>query len=956
MIEKTIIYNCYEKEDGRMDKEYLLLIDGSSLLSTQYYGNLPREIMFAKTNEEREAFYGKIMQTSMGIYTNAIYGFMRTFLKILREQKPTHVAVTWDLSRDTFRREIDSDYKGTRGETPSPLKEQFKLCQEILAKMNVMQFMDSKYEADDFCGSIASKLENEIPVRILTKDTDYLQLVSENTKLWLMFTTQEKADDLFKKYEIKKSTANIPDKAFELTPELVKSEYGIKPEQVADLKSLVGDKSDNIKGVAGVGEASAVPLINEYGTVENLYEHIRNLDKKQEKEIKDYWKTKLGIKRSPLTYLLKTSDTEIVGEKSAIISKKLAIIKKDIDLGELNRDSLKLNIDIENGNAEFKKLEFKSLNLKDALSHENEDENNEKKHECNIKINSIDNIEEFSELMNKVKDRIYISYTLNDSSIYSKLDLKHIIIISEEDISNVIDFEKIASEDNIKSIELLKNVMENDKVKKVIHDGKNLVTFLNKNNITVKEFDFDTAIAAYLLDSAQSKYNLTELIEKYLNEEIDGSESENEGILGSYIPKLYMILKSNIEKEKMDKLYYEVEHPLIFVLSSMESIGFNINQSMLDELKIKFDSEIQRTQKEIYELADEEFNVSSPKQLGKILFEKLDLPIIKKTKTGYSTNQEVLEKLLDKHEIIPKIMYYRQITKISSTYVEGLKNVIDEDGRIHSNFNQTVTTTGRLSSTDPNLQNIPIRHELGREIRKVFIPLQEGDTLVSCDYSQIELRVLAHIAGDENMIDAFKHHSDIHTKTASEVFKVPVEDVTSLMRSRAKAVNFGIVYGISAFSLSQDLKIPKAEAQEYMNIYFERYPKIKSYLENIVSEAEEKGYVLTILNRRRFIPEINASNKIVKALGERLAMNAPIQGSAADIIKIAMINVYNKLKESKMQSKLILQVHDELILNVKENEFEEVKKIVVDEMENAIKLSVGLDVDINSGKTWYEAK
>ena len=938
-----------------MDKEYLLLIDGSSLLSTQYYGNLPREIMFAKTNEEREAFYGKIMQTSMGVYTNAIYGFMRTFLKILREQKPTHVAVAWDLSRDTFRREIDSDYKGTRGETPSPLKEQFKLCQEILEKMNVKQFMDNRYEADDFCGSVASKLENEIPVRILTKDTDYLQLVSENTKLWLMFTTQDKADALFKKYEIKKAAANIPDKSFELTPELVKEEYGIKPEQVADLKSLVGDKSDNIKGVAGVGEASAVPLINEYGTVENLYDNIRNLDKKQEKEIKEYWKTKLGIKRSPLSYLLKTSETEVVGEKSAIISKKLAIIKRDIDLGDLNKDALKLDIDIEAGNKEFKNLEFKSLNLKDIVSDSNDEHVIEEKHEFNVEINNIDTVEAFAEFMNNLKDRIYVSYTLNDASIYSKLSLKH-LIVSEENISNVIDFEKIYNEDEVKTLEVLKNIMENDKVIKVIHDGKNILTFLNKNDIKIKGFDFDTAIAAYLLDSSQSRYNLIDLVEKYLNKEIDESESEIEGILGADIPALYKKLKNDIENEKMDKLYYEVEHPLIFVLSSMESIGFNINQNMLDELKVKFDSEIEKTQKEIYELADEEFNISSPKQLGKILFEKLDLPVIKKTKTGYSTNQEVLEKLMDKHDIIPKIMYYRQITKINSTYVEGLKNVIDEDGRIHSNFNQTVTTTGRLSSTDPNLQNIPVRHELGREIRKAFIPLEEGDTIVSCDYSQIELRVLAHIAGDENMIDAFKHHSDIHTKTASEVFKVPVDEVTPLMRSRAKAVNFGIVYGISAFSLSQDLKIPKKEAQEYMDIYFERYPKIKGYLESVIDEAEANGYVLTILNRRRYIPEISASNKIVKALGQRLAMNAPIQGSAADIIKIAMINVYNKLNEKELKSKLMLQVHDELILNVKEDEFEEVKNLVIDEMENAVKLKVALDVDVNTGKTWYEAK
>lgn len=406
----------------------------------------------------------------------------------------------------------------------------------------------------------------------------------------------------------------------------------------------------------------------------------------------------------------------------------------------------------------------------------------------------------------------------------------------------------------------------------------------------------------------------------------------------------------------MDELYYKVEHPLIYVLSSMESIGFKINKDKLEELRVKFKEQIEKTEKEIYELADEEFNVSSPKQLGKILFEKLDLPVIKKTKTGYSTNQEVLEKLIDKHPIITKVMYYRQITKINSTYVEGLKNVIDIDGCIHSNFNQTVTTTGRLSSTEPNLQNIPIKYEMGKEIRKVFIPQDSDDILISCDYSQIELRVLAHVADDKNMIDAFEHHSDIHTKTASEVFKVPVDEVTSTMRSNAKAVNFGIVYGISDFSLAQDLKITKKEAAEYMAIYFERYPKIKEYLNYVSEYAKEKGYVLTILNRRRFIPEIKSSNKIVKALGERLAMNAPIQGSAADIIKLAMVNVYNKLREKNLNSELILQVHDELILNVKKDEFDIVKQLVIEEMEKAIKLNVALDVDLKYGYTWYDAK
>ena len=559
------------------------------------------------------------------------------------------------------------------------------------------------------------------------------------------------------------------------------------------------------------------------------------------------------------------------------------------------------------------------------------------------------------EVLLSIKDRSYILFTLNDASKYSTIELEY-LILGEEGRSHVIDFKLVSMSNREKALNLLRTFMEDETVKKVIHDSKNLITFLNKYDIDIQGFDFDTAIAAYLIDSSKANYEVFDLINRFLEKDIKSDCDDLKAICSSYLTKLYEKLKERLHKEDMDELYYKVEHPLIYVLSSMESIGFKINKDKLEELRIKFKEQIEKTEKEIYELADEEFNVSSPKQLGKILFEKLDLPVIKKTKTGYSTNQEVLEKLIDKHPIITKVMYYRQITKINSTYVEGLKNVIDIDGCIHSNFNQTVTTTGRLSSTEPNLQNIPIKYEMGKEIRKVFIPQDSDDILISCDYSQIELRVLAHVADDKNMIDAFEHHSDIHTKTASEVFKVPVDEVTSTMRSNAKAVNFGIVYGISDFSLAQDLKITKKEAAEYMAIYFERYPKIKEYLNYVSEYAKEKGYVLTILNRRRFIPEIKSSNKIVKALGERLAMNAPIQGSAADIIKLAMVNVYNKLREKNLNSELILQVHDELILNVKKDEFDIVKQLVIEEMEKAIKLNVALDVDLKYGYTWYDAK
>lgn len=926
-----------------MENNYLLLIDGSSLLSTQYYGNLPRELMFAKTEEERQLHYDKIMHTSKGVYTNAIYGFMRTFLKILKEQKPSHVAVAWDVSRNTFRREIDKEYKGTRSETPEPLKDQFKLCQEILKKMNVAQFMDQKYEADDFCGTISKKFEKQIPIKILTKDNDYLQLVSEDTRLWLMFTTQDKADALYKKYNLDKKSLNLPDKAFELTPKLVKEEFGIKPDQVPDLKSLVGDKSDNIKGVSGVGETSAVPLIAYYETVEKLYEAIENLDKNQEKEIKALWKNELGIKRAPLSYLLKTSDTEVVGKESAMISKKLAIIKTDIDLGDITVDNLKLNIDVKAGNEEFDKLEFKSLSL-----NVDDDENKlEEEVKINIETKNVQNINEINDFINNIKDRAYINYSFV-GNIYSKLELQT-LYITYNDVTLILEMDNF-NLDEVYSC--LKNFFENDQINKVVHDGKILIKILKKHDIELKGMDFDTAIAGYIIDSSKNEYKLESLCKDYLN--VDNGESIE--AYSNLITKLYVKLKDLIKEEKMEELFYDIEMPLVFVLAAMEGEGINVDKKMLEDIKHKLEKEIDETQRKIYDLAEEEFNINSPKQLGKILFEKLDLRVIKKTKTGYSTNADVLEKLKNDHPIIPAIMYYRQIAKLNSTYVEGLKNFIDEDGYIHTTFNQTVTTTGRLSSTDPNLQNIPIKYEMGREIRKVFIPKEETDIILSCDYSQIELRVLAHMSNDENMIDSFKHHSDIHRKTASEVFNVDIEEVTPLMRSRAKAVNFGIVYGMGDFSLSQDLKITRKEAAEYMQIYFDRYPKIKGYLNSCVEQASERGYVTTIVNRRRYIPEIMASNKIVKALGERLAMNAPIQGSAADIIKIAMIKVFNRLKLEKLKSTILLQVHDELILNVKKDEIEKVRLLVKEEMENAVKLKVPMDVDINEGSTWYEAK
>ncbi|MDR5588446.1 MULTISPECIES: DNA polymerase I [Clostridium] len=868
----------------------LLILDSNSLMNRAFYALPPL------TNDD-------------GVNTNAIYGFTNMLFKMKDEINPDNIIATFDKKSPTFRHKEYAEYKAGRKKMPPELGEQFPIIKELLRYMGIKTFEIDGFEADDIIGTI-SKFgeENDMEVFIVTGDKDALQLASEKTKVVI---TKKGVTE----------TAIYDYKAFT-------DEFEITPTQFIDVKGLMGDKSDNIPGVPGVGEKTAFKLIKEYGTLEDVLRHIPEISGKKLKE---------NLENNM---------------EQAIFSKKLATIIREVPL-DINLS------DIENADevnlVELKKL-AKNLKLKSVLSKYDLDNNEAELQEiANIEISKIETIEEMEEVLLSIKDRSYILFTLNDASKYSTIELEY-LILGEEGRSHVIDFKLVSMSNREKALNLLKTFMEDETVKKVIHDSKNLITFLNKYDIDIQGFDFDTAIAAYLIDSSKANYEVFDLINRFLEKDIKSDSNDLKAICSSYLKKLYEKLKEMLHKEDMDELYYKVEHPLIYVLSSMESIGFKINKNKLEELRIKFKEQIEKTEKEIHELADEEFNVSSPKQLGKILFEKLDLPVIKKTKTGYSTNQEVLEKLIDKHPIIAKVMYYRQITKINSTYVEGLKNVIDIDECIHSNFNQTVTTTGRLSSTEPNLQNIPIKYEMGKEIRKVFIPQESDDILISCDYSQIELRVLAHVADDKNMIDAFEHHSDIHTKTASEVFKVPVDEVTSTMRSNAKAVNFGIVYGISDFSLAQDLKITKKEASEYMAIYFERYPKIKEYLNYVSEYAKEKGYVLTILNRRRFIPEIKSSNKIVKALGERLAMNAPIQGSAADIIKLAMVNVYNKLREKNLNSELILQVHDELILNVKKDEFDIVKQLVIEEMENAIKLNVALDVDLKYGDTWYDAK
>ncbi|GKU28525.1 DNA polymerase I [Clostridium folliculivorans] len=865
----------------------LLILDGNSLLNRAFYA-----IPLLSTNE--------------GIYTNAVYGFTNMLIKMKEDFKPDYIVSTFDRKAPTFRHVEYQDYKAGRKKMPPELAAQFPIVKEMLNLFSISIYEMDGYEADDLIGSLAKFAEeNGIEVYIVTGDKDALQLASDNINVVI-------------------TKKGITEREIYTRARMVE-EMGVTPTQFIDVKGLMGDQSDNIPGVPGIGEKTAFKLIQTYGSVESVLEHVEEISGKK-------------IKENLIQY-----------SEQAVFSKRLATINTEVPI-EFDLDEIRSNenYDKEGLRKLFFKLQMKSLldKLPEAATLDGDSV------DTDIEFESITNNDELKLALEALGKEVYFTFNLDGISKYSLINIKN-IFISDGNKNYEIVFESINNEEGIGHI---RKFFEDDSIKKISHDAKNFLTALRKLDIDMKGLIFDTALAAYLIDSSKGTYPLLTLVNEYVGEDPKGDDTVMYMKLCFHMKKLYSYLKTKIEEAGMGKLLYEVELPLTLVLSSMEEYGFKVNSKILDELSVKFKNEIEESQKTIYELADEEFNINSPKQLGKILFEKLDLPVVKKTKTGYSTNAEVLEKLSDKHPIIDKITYFRQLTKIYSTYIEGLKAVVDEDGCIHSNFNQTVTTTGRLSSTEPNLQNIPIKYEMGREIRKVFIPREKGDVILSADYSQIELRVLAHIANDENMIDAFKHDIDIHTKTASEVFKTPLDEVTKLMRSRAKAVNFGIVYGIGDFSLSQDLHITKKEAKEYMDIYFERYPKIREFMDNIIKEAGKDGYVTTILNRRRFIPEITASNKIVKSLGERLAMNAPIQGSAADIIKVAMVSVYNTLKEKKMKSKLILQVHDELIINVVPEELEQIKTIIKEEMESAVSLNVPLEVDINIGESWYDAK
>ena len=878
----------------------LIIIDGNSIINRAFYA-LPD------------------MSNSEGLKTNAIFGFVRMMFKIIEDYQPTHMSVAFDKKAPTFRHKQYADYKAGRKKMPDELAQQLQPLKDLLDKFNINRLELEGYEADDLIGTVARLgEENDFKVYIVTGDKDAIQLASHKTTTLIT----------------KKGVGEVEEYDYDSVLE----RYEMTPTQFIDLKGLMGDKSDNIPGVPGVGEKTGIKLLKQYSTIENLIEHTDELKGSIKKKIEE------------------NKDLALMSKELATIITNVPIEVKleDLEYGDYNKDDV-----VE----KFKEFGFTSLITK-LLDIEGGETTI--KEEIDLKIEHLDNVEDFIKKAEENK-KVIIDVIGKEGNILDKRVLYVFLSLDGNEIYYV-------NEDELPQI---KTLLSNPEIKKHGYDLKEDYILLKPYEIELNSMDFDITIAEYLIDSKSStSYECSAIAMKYLTRKIKSKEdllgkgakakkfdeiefdelSAYIGDILNTVNGVYPKMEEKLKETEMDGLFYHVEMPLVEVLGSMEYIGMKVDKDQLNELKEKFTTIINELENEIFELAGEPFNINSPKQLGVVLFEKLGLPVIKKTKKGYSTNAEVLEKLRDKHEIIDKITEYRQIVKLNSTYVEGLLKIINpKTGRIHSSFNQTITTTGRISSTEPNMQNIPVKTEMGRDIRKVFVA-DENCKLVDADYSQVELRVLAHMSGDENMIDAFKHGEDIHSKTASQIFDVDIKDVTSKQRIEAKAINFGIIYGKTDFGLSQDLNIPVATAKAYIDSYFNKYPKIKEFMDEAVESATETGYATTILNRRRYIPEIKASNFIVRNQGKRFAMNAPIQGSAADIIKVAMVNVYNKLKENNMKSRLILQVHDELIVEAVYEELEMAEKIVREEMENAQSMDVKLDVDLNTGDSWYETK
>ena len=879
-----------------MDK--IILLDGNSLSYRAFYA------MPALKNKK-------------GLYTNSVYGFTLMLERILEDTKPKYALVAFDKGKETFRHKSYEAYKGTRDKTPTELVEQFGYVRELIESYGIKYEEHLDYEADDIIGSYAKIAEKAgLEVIIVSGDKDLTQLASDNITV----------------YYTKRGVTEID----YYTPEFINEKYGLTPQQIVDMKGLMGDKSDNIPGIPGVGEKTAIKLLTEYETVENVLENIDNISGKK----------------------LKERLTE--GKEDAILSKKLATIFTDVPVDNKIED-LTFKEDREKKKELFEKLEFVSflrkLSKENSVADESETETEEEKIKKDIEIQIADK----DTKLNFKNSSLYIECYTED---YQNSDVLGVSVY-------VGDTAYIFSEENFFDNKYAIDYLQSQE-EKTVYDIKKIIYIAKKNNKKINGDVFDIKIANYLID-VTSKSEIDKIVFNYLgeiissNEEIYGKGAKRslptQEVLNSYIAKIAAsilevkpLMIKRLEEENMLDLYKNIEIKVARVLANMEFEGIHVSKKALDEMSHEFDERIKVLEGSIYTLAGSEFNIASPKQLGVILFEDLGLPVVKKTKTGYSTAVEVLEQLQYKHDIIPLIMEYRTLTKLNSTYAKGLVKDITREGKIHTRYEQTLTQTGRLSSVNPNLQNIPTRIEEGKKIRKAFIPASNDRVILSIDYSQIELRVLAHIAQDKGMIDAFKHDVDIHTKTASDVNGVPLNEVTPTMRREAKAVNFGIVYGISDFGLSNNLGITRKRAKEFIEKYLETFKGVDKYMTDIVEFAKEHGYVETLYNRRRSLPEINAKNKIIANLNARIAMNTPIQGTAADIIKIAMISAYNYIEESKVDAKLLLQVHDELIFDVSKDILEEFTDKMVTIMEEAANLDVKLKAEASSGPSWYEAK
>lgn len=881
-----------------MKKNKLLLIDGNSVAFRAFFA----------LHNSLERF-----KNNSGLHTNAIYAFNNMFENVMDKEKPTHVLVAFDAGKTTFRNEWYDEYKGGRAKTPSEFKEQMPYIRELITGLGVKHYELENYEADDIIGTLANQVDKEqFDVVILTGDRDLTQLATEDVTVDITV----------------KGVSEIES----YTPAHIAEKYdGLSPIQIIDMKGLAGDASDNIPGVTKVGEKTAIKLLKEFGTVEGIYENIDTLKKSKMKE------------------------NLINDREQAFLSKKLATINVDspvtIGIDELKYDGKDLD----------KLVPFyKEMNFKTFLE----------------KLNVVDTQEEMEDILFEVVEDINSEMFETDTSFYIEMlgDNYHI-----EDIVGVAwgTNKKIYVSNNEGIFEnpTFQSWLFDESMHKKVFDSKRTQVAMSRYIGQPKGITYDVLLAAYLLDTNDNSNDIANIAEHYGYTDIQSDDTiygrgakkglpEDEEVFFAHLArkvKAIEFLSEKLETELAEKdqttLFNEMEFPLSSILAKMEITGIRVDAQRLNQMKGEFGLRLQEIEEKIYEQAGEKFNLNSPKQLGVILFEKMGLPVIKKTKTGYSTAVDVLEQLKEQAPVVEDILTYRQISKIQSTYVEGLLKMIQADGKIHTRYVQTLTQTGRLSSVDPNLQNIPIRLEEGRKIREAFVPRKENWVIYSSDYSQIELRVLAHISDDEHLKAAFVEGQDIHSSTAMRVFGIDKEeDVTPNMRRQAKAVNFGIVYGISDYGLSQNLGITRKEAQQYIDTYFARYPGVKEYMESVVREAKDKGYVETLYHRRRYLPDINSRNFNIRSFAERTAINSPIQGSAADILKIAMIELNRRLEEEKLEATMLLQVHDELVFEVPESELETLDRLVKEVMESAVSLSVPLVTDSSWGKTWYEAK